>query len=210
MTCNGINNRRIMKHSSTGIIIALLILLLFAVSSCSKRRDMDEVFFRVDEELIGETFSDSLLAISIGVPVGWDDITGQLEEVVARMFEESDSIEEQGLSFRKAYGDLEDVAFMLICEFNYKHIHEERDSAIEAFLSYFAEETEVLKIGSYRHNELSFHQLTSREENLINIKLLVYGEAGAVSALDYFIPETKYMDYIERIESSIGSISKQQ
>jgi hypothetical protein len=160
----------------------------------------------VNEDLLGETYADSLLSLSMSIPVNWSDITEDIRAMVEMMFEDTENEYEQGLIFRAGYGNLDEVAFMLLFDFEFKRIDFDKERAIQTFLSDYTEATEVLKKGTYTHNQIRFHQMTSRDSDMINIKLVGYSTGDKVFILDYFVPQSIYMDYIETIESSIGSI----
>ena len=186
--------------------VCLPVIFVLILSSCSRCSPGDEMYFRINEELLGETYADSLLSIELRIPEGWSDISDEVSDIVSAAYEGSEEDYNRGLIFRKGYGDFENVVFMLLFDFEYEMIDPDKEVAIGVFLADFSETTEVFKQGSYRHNDIRFHQLTSRDGGMISIKLLGYGSGERVFALDYFIPEPIYMNYIETIESSIGSI----
>ena len=189
-------------------LAVVLLPLIFFLTSCTRCSPDEEMHFRVNEELLGLAYADSLLAIEMHIPRDWIDITEDIRMMVEENFKGSEDIYEQGLIFKKGYGDLQEVVFMLIFDFEYRRIDFDKDRAILTFFSDFSETTEVFKQGTYTHNEIRYFQLTSREKDMINIKILGYGNEERVFAIDYYIPEIKYKDYIETIESSIGSISR--
>ncbi|MBW6515026.1 MAG: hypothetical protein K0B81_00230 [Candidatus Cloacimonetes bacterium] len=197
------NRSKLVEINLLFIIVGMLVL---SVNSCSRCSPDEEMHFRINEELLGETFADSLLAIELRIPVNWTDITEDIKILVESRFEDAQLDFEQGLKFQKGYGNLEEMAFMLIFDFDYRKISDDKEEAILTFLTDFAEVTEIFQQGTYLFNDFRFHQLTSRENDIINIKLLGYGQEEGVFLLDYYIHEPKYMNYIATIESSIGSI----
>jgi len=196
------------KFVEINLLLIIVGLLVLSVNGCSRCSPDEEMYFRVNEELLGETFADSLLAIELRIPIDWIDITEDIKFLVESRFEDAQLEFEQGLFFQKGYGILEEMVFMLIFDFDYQKISDDKEEAILTFLSDFTEVTEIFQQGTYLYNDFRFHQLTSRENEIINIKLLGYGHEEGVFLLDYYIHEPKYTNYIETIESSIGSITK--
>ena len=204
---NMINRREQILIRSIPMIVLGLSVLLF--NACSKGTEEAEMFFRVNEELLGEYYSDSLLTIDMRIPVDWVDITEELRMLVDEIYAESGVDYEQGLNFLKSYGNLDEIVFLLLFEFDHSLISNEPEEAILSFLADFSQTTEVLQQGTYSHNEIRFHQMTSQDNNgLINIKLFGYSNETTLFVLDYYIPRDIYVDYIETIESSIGSITE--
>jgi hypothetical protein len=183
---------------------------MVGVSSCSKPSPEQEVIFRIDEELLGETYSDSLLAIEMRIPVSWRDISEELRVHLDQLMFNGTEEFEEGLFFKKGFGNREQGSFMLLFDFAYQKIDADKEKAVLKYLAHYSEGKEVYKQGFFEHNEISFHQLTSGDNGVVNIKLLAYGINDSVFALDFFVPETEYLNNIEKIESSIGSITKKE
>jgi len=181
-------------------------LILFC--GCNDSKPDEEVFLRINEDLLGESYSDSLLAIEMRIPAAMTDITHDIEDLVTEIFAGSETEYEQELIFRKGYGDIDKLAFLLLFDFDYSQIAADREEAIEVYIADFSETAKVLQQWTFIHNGIRFHQLTSHDDFLINIKLLAAGQENSLFALDYYMPPDLYLDYIETIESSIGSLTK--
>jgi hypothetical protein len=185
-------------------IITLIISLVLI--SCSRESVEQDIYFEIDEDLLGEVYQDSVLSIGMRVPADWNDLTAQFQDSAREQFELDSDYWGLGLSLRKIFANTTQNISFLLFEFDHTQLDDDEDIAINIFLDRISEDSETLMHGEYQHNKISFIQVAYRVNDMINLKILGETRDDSLFVIDFFIPGELYMDFLATLESTIGSI----
>lgn len=191
-----------MKKLTFSITLIIIILLI----SCSRESVEQDIYFEIDEELLGAVYQDSVLSISMRVPADWNDLTAQLRDSAKEQFELESDYWGMGLSLRKIFANTAQNISLLLFKFDHTQLDDDEETAINIFLDKLSEDSEILMHGEYHHNEIDFIQVAYRVNDMINLKILGENRDDTLFVIDFFIPGELYMDFLATLESTIGSI----
>ena len=187
-------------------ILLALILFLFLCSCNPKSQAPDEMVFTVNHDLLGEEYSNQDLSFSFHPPIGWSDMTDYLADETSLIIDVNG--QQTTSEILKLYGTEENKAICSLIDYTAYTLQKDFNIAVDDLITELSVGKNILKKGSYLYNGFTIRQITSKDDGMVNIRLLINrNDRDQIFLLDYLIDFNAYSDNLEAIESSIGSIS---
>lgn len=193
-----------MRNISLGLISGFVILSL----ACKPSKDnlKDEINFRIDNTVLGETFTDSVSKISIRIPKDWESIEEKSDSVSTRIKKQLWA-KDQISPVKKIYLDQKTFLSSLSI------LKVDRKDSIRVLKSYQNPDSAFYNKGEWKSinkAEFNYHGLKIKQfilfnDNLVNIKLIC-SKMNSIE-FDFLLTQVEYKKNIKKIESSIGSIN---
>lgn len=193
-----------MRNISLGLISGIVILSL----ACKPSKDnlKDEINFRIDNTVLGETFTDSVSKISIRIPKNWESIEEKSDSVSTRIKKQLWA-KDQISPVKKIYLDqktfLSSLSILKVDRKDSIRVLKSYQNPDSAF--YNKGEWKSINIAEFNYHGLKIKQFILFNDNLVNIKLIC-SKMNSIE-FDFLLTQEEYKKNIKKIESSIGSIN---
>ncbi|MDD5067475.1 MAG: hypothetical protein PHF84_10575 [bacterium] len=174
----------------------LLVLVLFA---CAR----DEVSFRIDPALLGESYENFQAGVKLYMPAGWSSISQEEFSLINKKIKPGPAEKIRPLRF---YYNRDRTSFCMISRFLKKEKIKEIKDRYQKELPGSSPGSTV-RFGSFYKENIQIHQFQIWNDKVITVKLLFTDRENTVIELDYVLSLQAYKKEIKAIESSIGSIS---
>jgi hypothetical protein len=180
--------------------------VLLIISSCKTETKQNTLQFNVDKSLLGETFKIDSLQFAFSVPAGWSKISDNIMVQAKNKI----SIENTG---QKLHYDL--IAFYLdslsgsFCSISAVEITQSDSMLKDVYRANLQKKyiKSGIKEGDFVINDVNVKQFLIMTKQKVLFKLLLSLKGGSFLQIDYAIDQKIYPQYINKIESSIGSIT---
>lgn len=199
-----------MKYFNCGMFLLLIIINYDCENQKDTRKNgIQQIGFKVDPALLEAPYQDNTLGIVFSPPKGCSRIPEDIVTEVKDQFKTQNAmsapfaIEPHQIFLNK------DNHFA--CILSKLPALANSDSSVYIYQQAIHDSTDgkQVKQTSFLHNGLLIHQSLIIDPLMIQFKLIISQSENNSFQIDYVIPKSIYADYIEVIESSIGSIKKQ-
>ena len=190
-----------------------LFFLILIIGSCESNKDAgnnspQKIGFKIDPALLSEPYHDSALGMIFSPPKGCSQMPGDM------VFKIKNQLKTQAAM---------SVPFTI--EPHQVFLNEENhfacllsrlpslansDSAVCIYRQAILDTSSVKQVKQtvFLHNGFTIYQILTIDQKKIEFKLIIPQSGNRSFQIDYVVPKSIYADYIEVIESSIGSIKK--
>jgi len=186
--------------------LLLLMSVFFLIFSCAK--DRDEMEFRVKPELLAERFRSETLGFSFSPPKGCQELpdsqTAPLAEQLKSQINAAENIVVVPIKF---FVNEEDMFICILSELMNFHASEDAIENYQQMIRKTAKNDNIRQT-RYRYHKFQIYQSLVMSDEMVQFKLFFPRKNEISFQLDYVVPKSNYVKYMEAIESSIGSIQK--
>lgn len=213
--CNTLHLKKLMmaKETISKIIIFAFILLLFSLIACSEQNNkIQELTFRIKEELLDSAYVDTTHNISFRPPRFFKSLSpDDLEQLVKSQENMASSAELKELKLTPifAFADSSQKSYCFVSAIE-SHAYNDNESIIKIYKEKIKNKfiNSNIKEGIYKIKDIIVHQLTLMDQNMVTIKLILNPEASDPIVVDYMMPLQIYRKNLRAVESSIGTIKQ--
>ncbi|MBD3290273.1 hypothetical protein GF337_15825 [candidate division KSB1 bacterium] len=189
----------------------LLIIMIYGCDSQkdSRKNGIQQIGFKVDPALLEAPYQDSTLGIVFSPPKGCSRMPKDIVIEVKDQFKTLNTISAPfAIEPHQIFLNEENH---FACILSKLPVLANSDSSVYIYQQAIRDSTDEkqVKQTSFLHNGLLIHQSLIINPIMIQFKLIIPQSESNSFQIDYVIPKSIYADYIEVIESSIGSIKKQ-
>ncbi|MDW7681048.1 MAG: hypothetical protein SCK70_10810 [bacterium] len=196
-----------MKTATVFLIEFILILPLVITFNCDRSSDhQNEMTFRVDKSLLAEKFVDRELGFEFIPP---KDLLKVPADVLTDVQDQLPLTDFFQIIPRQVFL-AEQSEFVCIISWLPELIYS--DSSIISYQRAVKSQTSngEIRQTSFLYNGFRIYQTLIISDNVVNFKLLIPQPDKKSFQIDYIIPKNIYIEKIEAIESSIGSIKRKK
>ncbi len=188
-------------------ILLLLLIPSTIFLSCKKEILKENTLqFRVNKALLNnEEINDNILNLSYRIPVGFNAV--KLNNTLSLKEINLDSISSLPLENRSFYFDKKHFSFLII---SLVKNGIKKEKAIESLKKHSNRKTlwKEYNFTTFTNNQIAFYQFILQSNDYVIFKLLV-SQHKNLSEINYIIPKRFYTNEVaKKLESSIGSIKK--
>lgn len=187
-----------------GIYFFILFAIVLSVFSCNGRKSegrlIEEMRFNVSDSLLNDEYLILDKFIKFRNPVGWTE-NFRLINDLQRNLNKSNPYP---ISLQRCFVDSITNAVLLVSSID--AMNEDYYTSMISNSS-SSEQTEFMNFCSYYSNGVKIDQFFSRDNNTVNIKLIIFNVNNSKIQLDYILPVNEYQLESRKVESSIGSIT---
>ncbi len=182
------------------------LITVFLIFSCGKERD--EMEFNVKPELLAGRYQNKTFGFSFSPPKGCIELPDSLAKPLAEQLKSKISAT-QDISVEPVefFVNEED---MLICIVSELKNFQANDGTIQQYQQMIRQTARNNNIQqtSYRYHKFQIFQSLIMSNDMVQFKLFFPQKDKPSFQLDYVVPKSLYVKYVEAIESSIGSVEK--
>jgi hypothetical protein len=193
------------------ILFSFLILMNLSCGNEEKNKtdQPEEMTFQVNQSLLGEKYSDNELGFSFSPPIGCKLMPKNLvQQVKAEITKNLVSPESLALEPKQFFLNKNEQFFCLLTTLPMLVLSDSSIKFYNMAVKNSAAGDEV-QSSTYKYNHFLIYQSLIMNDETINFKLLIPQAEHKSFQIDYILPKSIYVNKIEVIESSIGSLSKQ-
>jgi hypothetical protein len=165
-------------------------------------KNIEKMEFNINESLLGEQQIDSLLEIQFTPPKNWVNLHAKIEEINTLINGE------EHIKVRNIYQDSLTGASLVVSD-----ITNLNDSILNNIIANY--ETALnpngnfhdIQKGEFVYNSFLVNQFVMQDPMTVVFKLLYLKGGKKRFQIDYILPRESYMENIQALESSIGSVN---
>ncbi len=190
-------------------LVFMIICFLFLEGCKAEPQQKSSLKFNVDPTLLGEQLTIDSLDFSFSTPLGWSSVSNKILQQVRNKIETTKTGEQPfDLNLVQFFLDSASVNF---CSLSQISLNKKItfDQLIELYGQYIQSKFPESKIkkGDFEIDKRKIYQFLITTTSNVQFKLIFEISPGLFFQLDYAIDRNEYPNYIQKIESSIGSIS---
>lgn len=177
---------------------------LFA--SCKTETKNNTLEFNVDPVLLGDQFKIDSLQFSFSVPAGWVKMSDSIMARANQKISADTSADELGTRLAAFYLDSLSSSFCSVSDVQIAVSNKAvKDLYRESLQKKY--DGSGIKEGDFIINDVTVHQFLIMTNQKVIFKLLLNIQGDSFLQIDYAIDRAIYPKYVNKIESSIGSIT---
>ncbi|MCB0281596.1 MAG: hypothetical protein H6627_05135 [Calditrichae bacterium] len=181
--------------------------LSFALlASCKTETKNNTLQFNVDPVLLGDQFSIDSLQFGFSVPAGWEKMSDSVMTRVNQKISVDSSADKLDMHLLAFYLDSLSSSFCSVSGVRF-------DASTVGVKDLYRESLQKkypgsgIKEGDFVINDVTVHQFLIMTDQKVVFKLLLNVQGDSFLQIDYAIDRVIYPKYVNKIESSIGSIT---
>lgn len=197
-----------MKAKGISLILLIAVLGITACNSGRKRpANEDNMYFEVNEDLLGQTQQNKALGVAYAAPKNWEIVTGEPKKKLSKTLTEMGATDD--VQLLDVFFEQESASLLFVSDLS-KLSDTVMLAAIANYKTYFADSTknERVMMDDFEYNGFYIRQFLIQSPSLVNFKLWFLEGGKKRFQVDYMVPAKVYMKKIKDIESSIGSFHK--
>jgi len=168
----------------------------------------EEMTFQVNQSLLGEKYIDDQLGFSFSPPKGCTKMpSNMVEQVKGELNKYSVSFDLLVLEPKQFFLNEDERFICLLTKIPSLSLSDSSINFYQQVVENVAKDNTVQR-SSYKYRDFLIYQNLIISKEMINFKLLIPQQANKSFQLDYIVPKPIYTTKIEVIESSIGSLLK--